>query len=346
MTSLTIAIPTYNRGPRLAVSLTSLLKQISSADRRRHIDVLVCDNGSTDNTSEVLQAAAAEYQRADVPFSIFARAQNAGFAENFASCLDNSRSDYVWTLSDDDNVLPGAVDVVVDALLDFRPGVAVFAFNQGERQTPVSAQPARTHADKECAITALTDYCSFAKLSRLVVSRTVSLWPDAMSEIRRSSLFPHLIAALEIGHRTGDVLLVDFPLAAPDADYMEHIDFMPYVALHHAREVHSWSERRAIDVSAILDAMAPATMPDVLATSLSFLMQKERRSRWFPADLEALLRQNVRNAVRGQKSNAEGFSLHWSFKSIALLGLLALATAGNWCRTRLGARTKPVMSSE
>lgn len=90
--TLTILIPTYNRPDLLRVAIESAL----DAD-----EVIVYDNGSTDNTEQVARSYPVTYVRGEVNTGTPTTAINHG--------IDNAKSDWLYLVADDDFLLPGSV---------------------------------------------------------------------------------------------------------------------------------------------------------------------------------------------------------------------------------------------
>ncbi|MDO9280851.1 MAG: glycosyltransferase family A protein [Methylotenera sp.] len=112
---LTIAIPTYNRATYLNLCLSRLSEELDrlNDDHRKLVRVYVSNNASTDNTSEVIS----RYLRiAVVEFEVVINAENIGGELNVAQCYSSATTPYVWILGDDDVVLPGGLDRVLNAL--------------------------------------------------------------------------------------------------------------------------------------------------------------------------------------------------------------------------------------
>jgi len=106
---LTIAIPTYNRSAFLRQLLDSLAEQVRNEPR---VEVVVSDNASTDDTPSLLE----ERQRLGLPLRYLRNAQNVGPDANFLQCFERASGKYVWIIGDDDLLLPGAVDHVLEYL--------------------------------------------------------------------------------------------------------------------------------------------------------------------------------------------------------------------------------------
>jgi len=99
---VTIAIPTYNRADLLPRALESALSQTY-----KDIEVVVCDDGSTDTT----QASLANYR--DDRLRVISQPRNVGMFENMNTCLGSARGAYYLMLSDDDFLEP----ICLEALL-------------------------------------------------------------------------------------------------------------------------------------------------------------------------------------------------------------------------------------
>ena len=102
MPTISVVIPTRNDVQLLAVCLGALARQSRRAD-----EIVVVDNGSTDNTAEVCAAAGVRRIAADLP----------GIAAATARGFDAARSDIIARL-DTDSVPPADWLERVEAILD------------------------------------------------------------------------------------------------------------------------------------------------------------------------------------------------------------------------------------
>ncbi|MBQ1509038.1 MAG: GNAT family N-acetyltransferase, partial [Erysipelotrichaceae bacterium] len=93
---LSVIIPVYNAGKYIQETLDSILKQSLA-----HLEVLCVDDGSTDDSREIIQAVAEEDPRVRL---ITQENQFAGIARN--NGLLHARGDYVHFMDADDTVLP------------------------------------------------------------------------------------------------------------------------------------------------------------------------------------------------------------------------------------------------
>ena len=112
---VSIGIPTYERADRLRRALSS-----AQAQTHRHLEIVISDNGSADETASICRAAAAD----DPRIRYLRREQNQGSTVNFNTLFEACRGDYVLLLADDDWLDPGYVEMCLGALRA-GPGVAL-----------------------------------------------------------------------------------------------------------------------------------------------------------------------------------------------------------------------------
>lgn len=92
---ITIGIPTRNRAALVKGCVASALAQTY-----RHIEVLVSDNASTDDTPATLAAFG------DPRLRVLRHASDVGLVENFNTCIREAKGDYIVLLSDDNTLDP------------------------------------------------------------------------------------------------------------------------------------------------------------------------------------------------------------------------------------------------
>ncbi len=106
---LTIAIPTYNRSALLNQLLAVLIPQI---DERNRVELLISDNASPDDTKDIVRY----FQGKNACISYHCHADNVGSDANFITCFELARGKYFWLLGDDDIVLPGGLEKILNHL--------------------------------------------------------------------------------------------------------------------------------------------------------------------------------------------------------------------------------------
>lgn len=108
---LTIAIPTWNRASYLKENLEQLRSEISKVGDGV-VEVLVSDNCSDDDTSEVVAAAI----ESGLPIRYVRNERNIGWGGNFCQCFELAEGKYVLLLGDDDLLVDGALVLLTDRL--------------------------------------------------------------------------------------------------------------------------------------------------------------------------------------------------------------------------------------
>jgi glycosyltransferase involved in cell wall biosynthesis len=96
VTTLTIAIPAYNRSSSVQTLLKSICDQADSED-----ELVVSDDGSTDGTSEQASLVAG--------VRVIRHDANQGMVLNWNECLRIATRDWVCIIHDDDRLEPGAL---------------------------------------------------------------------------------------------------------------------------------------------------------------------------------------------------------------------------------------------
>lgn len=107
---LSICIPTYNRAKALDGNLEALNKQISG--KNFSLELMVSDNCSTDETSTVVNKHIEE----GMPINYIRNAVNLGMDGNFAQCYRKAIGKYVLVLGDDDYLIDGMLEKLLNYL--------------------------------------------------------------------------------------------------------------------------------------------------------------------------------------------------------------------------------------
>lgn len=103
---LSICLATYNRAGKLERTLKALERE-----RVPGVEIVVCDNHSTDHTPEVVCEALKR-----MPLSYRRHESNLGPSANFRSAVEMAKGEYVWLMSDDDFLAHGCVEKVLKVL--------------------------------------------------------------------------------------------------------------------------------------------------------------------------------------------------------------------------------------
>jgi len=116
---LAIAIPTFNRANDLRLCLESVAAAVECYSHPHEINVVVSNNASTDFTVDILT----DFQARCKTFSFrwWTNPVNMGAVANFKLLIAGSRAEYTLILTDDDLLLPKAVNLLVSMLKDEKP---------------------------------------------------------------------------------------------------------------------------------------------------------------------------------------------------------------------------------
>jgi len=225
---LTIAIPTYNRAKRLEKALLDLCAEINLASNKADIAVYVSNNGSMDDTAEVIAHCGKLFIKSGIPFSSRAAERNQGFDANVLACYEGCNSDYIWFLSDDDNIISGAVDATIRDINQYLPSVIFYNHDQKpyDRAQPYIKEYQYFDQITTENIIALQKIIKWPKLSVLVIKKCEA----GLKVPNMNSWFAHVALALQCGFNEGGVLHSPVFTSYPDEDYKDNIDYVPYIA--------------------------------------------------------------------------------------------------------------------
>lgn len=107
---LTIAIPTYNRLDFLKETIDAIIPQIIDCNHQDSlVELLVCDNASTDDTRLYLSSLVRKYEF----IRVHEETTNGGIDNNIHNCALYAKGDYVFSLSDDDIPARNTIEKIV-----------------------------------------------------------------------------------------------------------------------------------------------------------------------------------------------------------------------------------------
>jgi len=205
-TLLSICITTRNRVSFLVETLSDLLGQATG-----EVEIVVLDAASGDGTKQTAEAIAA----ANPSLSYQRRETNQGIDRDYASAADLARGDYVWFMSDDDLLAPGAVEKVLHAC---RKGYALIVVNAEDWNADFSERlggprlPIREDREFHCdrfveLFETVGHFLSF--IPGIVVRKEI--WSSREKEPYFGSFFTHL-AVLFQAPLPGATLVISEPL--------------------------------------------------------------------------------------------------------------------------------------
>ncbi len=127
---LSVTIPTYNRADLLQETMLSVIRQAEAAHLAGNVEVVVCDNASTDETPKVVEDLRTQTK---VPIQYHRNASNLGAVRNVLRCLEVSRGRY-WMLYGDDDLMADGALVQMIQLLKETPDGSCWILRQQEGQ--------------------------------------------------------------------------------------------------------------------------------------------------------------------------------------------------------------------
>ena len=117
--SLSVVMPNYNHARFISMALTAILEQ-----SRRPLEVIVVDDGSCDNSIEVIES----FVRRDPIVRLLRHERNQGLMAAVASGVAAARGDYLFIPSADDFILPGFFEKALHVLEAHPQAGLAFAF--------------------------------------------------------------------------------------------------------------------------------------------------------------------------------------------------------------------------
>ena len=140
---VSVIVPVYNTGKVAKKVISQLLMQ-----SYENIEIVVIDDGSTDDSLVRLQELAAKEERVKLLHQ-----KNAGVSAARNAGIERARGEYMVFVDSDDEVEPEFLEKLVGAMSD--PGVAVALTGkvhqnlQDERRTKVVTKPRRKRKERE-----------------------------------------------------------------------------------------------------------------------------------------------------------------------------------------------------
>lgn len=118
---VSICIPVYNGEETIRATLDSILAQTY-----KNIEVVVCEDGSTDNTAEIVR----KYEIQDERVHLFINPHNLGLVDNWNECVSHSQGKYIHFVCADDIITPDCIEKKVKMIEKYDDMVLVFSATQ------------------------------------------------------------------------------------------------------------------------------------------------------------------------------------------------------------------------
>lgn len=184
---LSICIATYNRARFIGQTLDSVLGQM-----RPGVELVVVDGASPDNTPEVVALYASRHPE----LRYFREDDNSGIDRDYDKAVGYAAGDYCWLMTDDDILVPGAVQRVLSEIEGGHDLVVVNAevWNVDlterleARRLPVAADTKYDKASTERFFAQAANYLGF--IGGTIIRRDLWLFRDRATYY--GSLFVHV----------------------------------------------------------------------------------------------------------------------------------------------------------
>ena len=126
---LSICIPTYDRANLLGQALQAISHQWEldlSEQQQLQIELIISDNHSPDETPQVIARLSSSFP--SLPLISFRQPENIGAAANVLHVAAMATGEYIYLLSDDDLLLPGALAGMLTLIGEY-PQMPAFCLN-------------------------------------------------------------------------------------------------------------------------------------------------------------------------------------------------------------------------
>jgi glycosyltransferase involved in cell wall biosynthesis len=191
------------------------------------IEVLVSVNGSLDNTQSIISTQKHFFLEKGIVFTHLSNEINLGFDENIRRCYEGASGEYVWFLSDDDNLFPDAISSIMSELGSKSVAALYFNFKQKpyDFESPLVKNRLEFTTINKDNISCLRNVVEWPKLTSMVVKKVEI-------NLSRQDIvlgFYHVEIFIRVVVKCGSFVSSPKFLAYPDEGYMDHIRFPPYV---------------------------------------------------------------------------------------------------------------------
>lgn len=324
---LTICIPTFERCSRLEATLSNLLAEIKEHDLCDEIAVHVSNNGSRDETSNLLDKYAEIFQKNNIDLTSVSLPYNIGAGANLINSIINLNSSYALCFSDDDNLYSGMLTKLLRDLRVYNPNVLIYNFDQPpySKSNPLNK---RTHfSEAPNTGVELKTLIKWFKLTG-VVFKTSCFKDDLnlISVVSRSGYFSHVLMAAAISEKFGRVLISDEFLAFPDQDFLDHTPFVPYVPEFLSRDILEIGPKIGLQEKTINILNSFVVRSSVVSRSIHRLYEFYKGERLISRNVHKVLWGNLGDTfIFNRKISKEGLSLRKVPSDYLRLGRMILA---------------------
>ena len=221
MPLVSICIPTFNRARVLDRSLGLLLRNIESHGVGGKFQICISDNGSTDDTQEVIQRQkhVCEVRSARLP-------ENRGFGENLKSALGLATGKWIVVFGDDDFVSDETIPLLLQYGQAAEP-LVIFNTGPGEHYATGGLAGCGERRLNGCAeIIRKLGISQLSSITNFMANR--ERFMTVADRMDPRSVFPHTQALTALAARS-PVLFVDKPLLIAEGHYRDWNVLIPFL---------------------------------------------------------------------------------------------------------------------
>jgi len=316
---VTLAIPTFNRGHRLARALQQILREINQYSLNGEINILISDNNSSDSTQEVCLKFEELFAISGINFKVFRNERNLGFSKNVLEAYFRANGSYTLFLSDDDNLESGFLKQLLLDIKEYKFSVGVYNFCQEPHGVENLLIKKSCVLSGESAFEGLSMLVSWPKLSGLVLRNDHKLgrYEEISYLITKENVVGHVVLAIEQIGIESTLFLSEVIAAYPDEDFREHVNFVSYIGNYIKRDLELYCDKTGIGNKKLLQSIDEIPYRNVVHYSLIslslFYRSKTRLTRAIKLELEGNI---IRFLIR-RKLSKSGLILENPFQSLA-----------------------------
>jgi glycosyltransferase involved in cell wall biosynthesis len=281
------------------MNLNLVFDEIVKSNLVTKVNVLVGDNASQDDTPRICDQALEIALRLGINFECFRNESNLGFRGNIEAGYKRVKSGFLMFLSDDDTILIGSLARVCEDLELVQPSVALYNFDQ-EPFTSDHLLVAKTDIfTAPIDLSAFSTLLVWPKLTGIVVkaSGDRALPADIHSVLKASTHFAHVILCLALLRDGGMLLKSETFVAKVDEDYLEHVNFVPYISEYLIMELLNYGESMENQHDSFHELVNRIPRINIIDSSTSLLMAYYKGNRKLTRQVRKELWGNIANHV-------------------------------------------------
>ena len=271
---LTVFIPSYNRSERLEIALKWLISEIVDLNLASKIAVLVGDNGSVDQTPDICQKALELARSKGVTFDYFRNETNLGFSGNIEAGCIRVNSNWMMLVSDDDTLCHGSLGVVCSDLEEYKPSIAIYNFAQPPYSFSNPLIKETILIRRELDYSDLSTIVSWPKMTGVTFEVPYLKGnPEKIHKICKiSNHFPQVTIAMAISQTANVLLKSSTFIGQPDDDYLDHVNFVPYIGEYLIKEMKDFQFAFDSDSNSLRQLSLEIPRTNILDSSVSVLI--------------------------------------------------------------------------